>query len=267
MKMEEAKEIAKSLFGRINWFIAETGREQNWLDAQGRLLALVNLSTDEKWARKEPWKGIFYLRFFYGGDDEKPVMVGMGSFAASEVTLDGNFVPHKGEIVNIFRRLGFGIITPMNPYMTFDEMKNEVLPSYQLRENEKAEHIAYMQRMRDKAHKAMSNNRGMVIYGKTLSMKIMLPEGGGLDDIEKKIEEELHVATGDLRKSYMLTKEAGGNVDFGSYGPRWHINVTVDAPEEEDFLERLRRFCKKHGILLNEEGTDPFEGRHSVLEK
>lgn len=113
----------------------------------------------------------------------------------------------------------------------------------------------------------MANNKGMVIFRKTLSIGIMLPQDRNLDDIKKKIEEELHVATGDLRQPYMLTKETGGNVDFGSYGPRWYIIVTIDASEEEDFLERLRRFCKKHGILLNEEGTDPFEGRHSVLEK
>jgi hypothetical protein len=136
--MKKAQEIAKNLFNRVNSFIVKTGWEQNWLDAQGKFLALVNLSTDEKWPREEPWNGIFYLRFFYTGkDDEKPVMVGMGSFAANQITLDGNLVPAEGEIAKLFQKLGFGVIIPI-PYMTFEQIKKEIFPYYQQLEAEKA---------------------------------------------------------------------------------------------------------------------------------
>ena len=113
----------------------------------------------------------------------------------------------------------------------------------------------------------MSNNKGMVIYRRTLSIKIMLPEQGDPDDIKKKIEEELHVDAGDLFLPIAYTKESGGNVDFGLYGPRWCISVTIDASKEEGFFNLLRHFCKKHGIVLNEKGADPFKERHSIFEK
>lgn len=110
----------------------------------------------------------------------------------------------------------------------------------------------------------MANNKGIVIYRKALLIGIMLPEDGDLDDVKKKIEEELHVDTGDLFIPTMYTKEAGGNIDFGSYGRRWCIRVTIDTSEEEDFLNRLRCFCEKYNIVLNEKGADPFEGRHPM---
>jgi hypothetical protein len=113
----------------------------------------------------------------------------------------------------------------------------------------------------------MPNNKGIVIFQKTLSIKIMLPEQSDLDDIKKKMEEELHVNTGDSFIPIMYTKEARGNIDFGSYGRRWCIEVVIDASKEEDFLNLLRSFCKKYGIALNERGAHPFEGRHYIFEK
>ena len=130
--------IAKRLFGKINNFIAKTGLEQNWLDAKGNFLAVVNLSTDEKWAREEPWKGIFYLRFFYTGkeDDKKPTMVGIGSFAANEITVDSALVTK--EITDLLVKFGFAVIAYVRPNMTFEEMKKKVLPGYQHQEAERA---------------------------------------------------------------------------------------------------------------------------------
>lgn len=113
----------------------------------------------------------------------------------------------------------------------------------------------------------MSNNKGMVIYQKTLSIKIMLPEQGDLGDIKEKIEKELHVDAGDLFLPIAYTKESGGNVDFGSYGRRWCISVTIDASKEEGFINLLRHFCKEHDIVFNEKGAGPFEGRHPIFEK
>ena len=136
--MEEGQKVAKSLFKRINNLFRQMDLGQNWLDAKGKFLTLVDLSTDERWARSEPWRGVFYLRFFYRGGDEKPTIVGIGSFTASEITLDGNLVPYPSEIVTLFKRLGFGVIIPMNPYESFEEMKKETLPCYQQLEVERA---------------------------------------------------------------------------------------------------------------------------------
>lgn len=111
------------------------------------------------------------------------------------------------------------------------------------------------------------NTGGMVIFSKTVSINIMLPEQGDLSDIKKKMEEELHIDAGNLFLPMAYTKEAQGGVDFGSYGRRWCIKVSMDVSKEEGFINLLRHFCKKHNLTLNENGLSPFEGRHSVFEK
>ncbi len=110
----------------------------------------------------------------------------------------------------------------------------------------------------------MSNNNGIVVCQKTLSMVIILPKEGDLDAVKKGIEEELQIDTGDPFIMMGYTKEAGG-AEFGSYGRRWCIEITINASEENDFFDILRHFCKERGIAFNEKGVDPFEGRHSLF--
>lgn len=113
----------------------------------------------------------------------------------------------------------------------------------------------------------LENNAGIIVYGKTVSMTIMLPEKGDIDDIKKKMEEELKIYTGEVFIPFMYTKEAGGDIDFGSYGRRWCIRVNIDASKEESFFALLRDFCKKYNIVLNEKGDSPFKGLHHIFEK
>jgi hypothetical protein len=125
----ESRAAAKDLFSRMSDFITKSMFENNWRDAKGKILSLVNLSTDEKWAKNEPWKGIFYLRFFYQGkEDEKPTIAGIGSFGKNQIVLDGDMVTE--EMMQLFVKFGFGAIAPIRPSMHFTEMKEKVLPQY-----------------------------------------------------------------------------------------------------------------------------------------
>ena len=107
----------------------------------------------------------------------------------------------------------------------------------------------------------------MIVYGRTVSMTIMLPEKGDMGDIKKRMGEELKVDTGDLFIPLMHTKESGGDVDFGSYGRRCCIRVSIDASKEESFFVSLRDFCKRYDIALNQKGDSPFKGLHYILEE
>jgi hypothetical protein len=135
---KKAEVSAGSLFTRISDYITKTALfDSQWPDAKGEIIYLIRLSTDEKRQESKPWKGIFYLHFYYF--DNKPVPVGIGSFTKNEITVDINLVPK--EIRELLNQFGFGVIAPVNPNMPFEEIKKEILPHYQQLETDKEKKI------------------------------------------------------------------------------------------------------------------------------
>ena len=120
------EKAAENLFVRLSDYINQKAIFENgWTDAQGKTISLIRLSTDEKWTENKPWKGIFYLHFYYG-EKETPVPVGIGSFTRSQIVVDENIVSPK--ICALLDKFSFGIVAVNS---SFERIKEEILPHYQ----------------------------------------------------------------------------------------------------------------------------------------
>ena len=123
----EAEKSAKDLFVRINYHLSRwVIGSSNSLDARGKPLVRVKLSTDEKRKRNEPWKGVFYLHFYYADMGEKPIPVGIGSFTRNKIAVDRDIVP--GRLMDELMSFSFWI-EPLE--MNFEQIKKVHLPHYQ----------------------------------------------------------------------------------------------------------------------------------------
>lgn len=86
--------IARDLFIKLGDSINQAATESSWRDASGRLLRRVRISTHEHYQKDEPWKDIFYMRFYFR-DAEFSTLVGVGSLTRNQIELNMDLVPER----------------------------------------------------------------------------------------------------------------------------------------------------------------------------
>jgi hypothetical protein len=98
------------------------------------------------------------------------------------------------------------------------------------------------------------DNNGMIVLEKkkTTTLTIALPKEGDIEATRILMEQKLEIDVGDLFVPFKYDDNAPSGVNFGPLGRRWCVKIIINSSDEENFYLRLREFCKKYNIVLNE---------------
>lgn len=94
MPKNAARKAASSLFMKLGDSINTLAQKIRWANADGNMLRSVIVSNSESGHEDEPWRDIFYIRFYFF-NEELPTPVGVGSVSMNQIWLNRNLVPRK----------------------------------------------------------------------------------------------------------------------------------------------------------------------------
>ena len=136
MRQKEAK-TAERLFIIMNDAINNAFREKWFSKRRKGRIKLIRFSTKEHYQQNKPWKSIFYVKIYCPGKDKPSGLIGVGSLDILQISVTGGSLPD--DLVKIINeQFCFSVI--QCPDMSYDDIKNEVLPYYRLvrRDNNRA---------------------------------------------------------------------------------------------------------------------------------